>query len=424
MIACFMLSGASAQAQALIPPSPQSAAPAAPAAPTSTSTDQSPQPDTPPQAPSALPGSAPEGAHPATLPAKSAVQTIPMQQPSAERLKARKSSYRLKVQGTDWVDTKLVVAPGDSLTISASGDATLADGRKVTPDGSERGWKDLLRQFPDNSAPAGALVGRIGTEGASVPFAIGASKTVPVDTSGELFLRINASSDLTPDGSYSVSIDLNQHTRQAKAQAAVETTAALAISPTTFASIPRRVEDQDGHPGDMVNFALLGTAEQVQKAFQNAGWVQVDSNKQDAVVHGLMATLQHKAYLEMPMSTLFLFGRPQDFSYARADPITVAAERHHLRVWKTDQTVDGKPLWVGSSTHDVGFERDQRNNGVTHKIDPDIDKERDFIEQSFAAAGDLQSAAYVLPPHPLTEAHTATGGDFHSDGRLVVLNLK
>jgi hypothetical protein len=174
----------------------------------------------------------------------------------------------------------------------------------------------------------------------------------------------------------------------------------------------------------MVNFALIGTEDQVKKAFQNAGWVQVDATKQDAVVHGLIQTLQHQSYLEMPMSTLYLFGRPQDLSYARADPITVAAERHHLRVWKSAETVDGKPLWVGSSTHDIGFEKDQRNNGITHKIDPDIDKERDFIEQSFAAAGNLQAAAYVMPANPLTTAKTATGGSFQSDGRIVVLLLK
>lgn len=417
----WILALAGAPAQSLIPAQPQST----PASPTQSTQDAAGQSaGEQPAAESVLPGSAQQPAHPATTPAKAAVQTIPLQQPSAERLKARKSSYHVKVQGTDWTDARLVVAPGDSLTFTASGDVTLADGRKVTADGSARGWKDLLRQFPDNSAPAGALVGRIGSEAASVPFAIGANKTVPVTTSGELFLRINASSDLTPDGDYSVTIELGQHAQQAKAQTAAEKTAALAISPEIFASIPRRVEDQSGNPGDMVNFALLGTQKQVEQAFQNAGWVQVDSSKQDAVVHGLMATLEHKAYLEMPMSTLFLFGRPQDLSYARADPITVAAERHHLRVWRTDQTIDGKPLWVGSSTHDVGFERDQRNNGVTHKIDPEIDKERDFIEQTFAAAGDLQSAAYVLPPHPLTEAHTATGGDFHSDGRVVVLNLK
>jgi len=339
-------------------------------------------------------------------------------------LQARKNNYNVTVTGNDWVDSNLTVAPGDSITFTATGDVTLSDGRQVTADGSARGWKDLLRQFPDNSSPVGALVARIGTNAATVPFAIGAAKTLDVTSTGELYLRINVSSDLASTGSYAVTMKLSRQPEQAKNQAVTESSIPSAISPALFAAIPRRVQDQQGNLGDMVNFALIGSQEQVEQAFQNAGWVKVDSSNQDAVVHGLINTLQHKAYLEMPMSTLYLFGRPQDLSYARADPITVAAERHHLRVWKSSETVSGKTLWVGSSTHDVGFEKDQRNNGITHKIDPEIDKERDFLEQSFAAAGNLLAAAYVTPTEPLTTAKTATGGSFQSDGRIVVLTLK
>jgi hypothetical protein len=352
------------------------------------------------------------------------VQAIPLHKPTAASLQARKNRLSVTVTGSDWVDTQLIVAPGDSITFTATGDVTLSDGRQVTADGSARGWKDLLRQFPDNSSPVGALVARIGSNAATVPFAIGASKTLEVTSTGELYLGINVSSDLAATGSYAVTMKLSRQPEQAKEQASTEEKLAAAISPAIFAAIPRRVQDQQGNLGDMVNFALVGSQEQVEKAFQNAGWVSVDSNSQDAVVHGILETLQHKAYLQVPMSPLYLFGRSQDLSYARADPITVAAERHHLRVWKSPETVNGKPLWVGSCTHDIGFEKDQRNDGITHKIDPEIDKERDFLEQSFAAAGNLLAAAYVTPSEALTTAKTATGGSFQSDGRIVVLTLK
>jgi LssY C-terminus len=174
----------------------------------------------------------------------------------------------------------------------------------------------------------------------------------------------------------------------------------------------------------MVNFTLMGTDDQVIRAFAAAGWIAVDKTTQDAVVHGLLATLQHKAYVEMPMSTLYLFGRPQDLSYARAAPLEVAAIRHHLRLWKTTKMVGGKTVWVGSATHDNGFEQDQRNGGLTHHIDSNIDEERDFIEKSFAAAGVIANAAYVLPENPLRTANTATGGTFESDGRIVVMELR
>jgi hypothetical protein len=352
------------------------------------------------------------------------VQTIPLEQPSAARLQARKNNYNVVVTGSDWVDSHLTVAPGDSIVFKATGDVTLSDGRQVTADGSARGWKDLLRQFPDNNSPVGALVARIGSNAATVAFGIGGSKTLDVTSTGELYLRINVSPDLAATGGYAVTLKLSRKPVEAKEQAVAESNISSAISPAIFAAIPRRVQDQQGNLGDMVNFALIGSEDQVAKAFQNAGWVKVDSSNQDAVVHGLTQTLEHKAYLEMPMSTLYLFDRPQDLSYARADPITVAAERHHLRVWKSPETVNGKLLWVGSSTHDIGFEKDQRNDGITHKIDPEIDKERDFLEQSFAAAGSLAAAVYVTPTQPLTTAKTATGGSFQSDGRIVVLTLK
>ncbi|MGI8772295.1 MAG: LssY C-terminal domain-containing protein [Acidobacteriaceae bacterium] len=352
------------------------------------------------------------------------VQTIVLAAPNAAALAARKSSYTVKVSGDSWTDTAVVLAPGDRVVFTVTGAVTLADGRKATADGLARGWKDLLRQFPDPASPAGGLIGRIGSDPAVVPFAIGAAKSLDVTTSGELYLRVNASSDLSPQGSYDVSIKLSRQPETEKANAATAASFTAALSPAIFANIPRRVQDESKNPGDMVNYAILGTEDQVTRAFANAGWVKVDKTTQDAILHFLLSTLQKESYTEMPMSTLYLFNRPQDLSYARGDPIKVAAIRHHLRVWKTTQTVAGKPMWVGSATHDIGFEKDQRNGGVTHKIDPDIDLERDFIEQSFAAAGNLVAAAYVTPTDPLRTARTATGGEFHSDGRIVVLDLR
>jgi hypothetical protein len=370
----------------------------------------------------ALSGIACSQQQPAPTPAANGVQLIEMKAPDSGVLSSRKGSYTFKVPAGDWTDTGVTVALGDQLSFTATGSVTLSDGHASTPDGNARGWKDLVRQFPLNSANSGALIGRVGNGAASVPFLIGSSKQLDIPTSGKLYLNVNLSSDLTGDGSYSVTMKLSKS--QAAASPATAINLASSLSPQLFASIPRRVQDQQGNPGDMVNFAMVGTADQVQKAFTAAGWTTVDKTTQDAIVHGLLATLSHEAYTEMPMSILYLFGRPQDFSYARADPIAVAAIRHHLRVWKSTETIGGKPLWVGSATHDSGFEKDQRNGSVTHHIDPNVDEERDFIEQSFAGAGAITGAAYVTPTNPLKTALTATGGSFHSDGRILVMALR
>ena len=338
---------------------------------------------------------------------------------------AHKKSYDFTLKDSQWLDTGVSLAAGEVLKFAAAGEFSLGDLRAVGPDGVERGFRDLLRNFPLNSAKTGELIGRVSDMGASVPFAIGAQSDVTMPTSGRLFLRINASDDLAGTGEFKVKVNFPA---SAKAVPGGRITTGVEVSslvsPETFEDIPRRVSDKAGHHGDMVNYALIGTQTQVEAAFKAAGWVVVDKSVEDAVLHGLLATLSHEAYTEMPMSTLYLFGRPQDLSFARGDPLKVAMERHHLRVWKTDRMVGGAPLWVGSATHDVGFETDQRNGDVTHKIDPKVDGERDYLLQSFDAAGMFSSAAYVTPEGPLREAQTATGGSFSSDGRILVMALK
>lgn len=343
---------------------------------------------------------------------------------------AHKKSYDVTVKDAAWVDTGIDLASGEQVSFSAAGSETLGDGRAVGPDGLERGWKDLLRQFPLNQAKTGALIGRVSDVGASVPFAVGAGSTVTTPTRGRLFLRANVSDDLGGTGSYVVKVRFPEVAKVVAGPVAAEAPLARAealsevLRPALFGDIPRRVSDEAGNPGDMVNYALVGSEAQVKAAFAAAGWVAVDKSVGDAVLHGLLSTLSHEAYTEMPMSTLTLFGRPQDLSFARGDPLKVAAERHHLRVWRTEKTVAGMPLWVGSATHDIGFEKDQRNGKATHKIDPQIDDERTFLLESFDAAGVFSDAAYVTPADALVSARTATGGSFFSDGRIVVMDLK
>jgi hypothetical protein len=136
-----------------------------------------------------------------------------------------------------------------------------------------------------------------------------------------------------------------------------------------------------------------------------------------------MAT-QKEDSLQMPMSQLYLFGRVQDFGYEMAEPYAMVASRHHFRVWKTTATYNGQPIWAGAGTHDIGFEKDQRNGKVTHKIDPAVDGERENIGQSLLQAGRVKVLSYFTPSDPVLESKNATGGGFHSDGRVLVIFLQ
>ena len=81
----------------------------------------------------------------------------------------RKSSYEVTVGTTDWIDTGIPLNAGDTLHESASGTLTFADGHTAQADGGKALWRDLLREYPLPTAPAGALIGRVGSSEASVP---------------------------------------------------------------------------------------------------------------------------------------------------------------------------------------------------------------------------------------------------------------
>lgn len=189
--------------------------------------------------------------------------------------------------------------------------------------------------------------------------------------------------------------------------------------------LPRRVQAADGTPGDMVNLVMLGSRAQVEEATAAAGWKQVDRTVTEAAIRAAISVWQKKVYTEMPMSELYLFDRPQDYGFARAQPIKVVAERHHFRLWETDwKADDGETIWVGAGTFDAGFEEDKRTGSITHRIDPDVDKERDFIGETLNAAGRVTDRAYLMPLDPVRQATTAHGGPYHSDGRVLVILLK
>ena len=333
----------------------------------------------------------------------------------------RKLSFDINLPGeTHWLDTGVDVRAGDRLQLSTDGSIQFTTGEAAGPDGAARSWTNVLQSLPLNSAGLGAVIGRVGDSNTVVPFLVGAKKEVVVSRAGRLFLGINGQSDVSAAGAYKVKLQITPGSpaNAAKAEADIK------LASDLLDQVPRRVADRDGNPGDMVNFIIVGPEDKMREAFASAGWVQVDRTPAEGVLHAIIATTSKQAYTQMPMSELYLFGRPQDYGFAHAEPLEVVASRHHLRVWKAPFEVNGQPAWIGAATHDIGFEKDQRNGQTTHKIDPAVDNERDFVAASLTNTGAFSGSSYALPSSPVQDARTATGGSFHSDGRILILPLR
>src|SRR5262252_8516593 len=111
----------------------------------------------------------------------------------------------IQVTPADWVDTGVDLRAGDVVTISASG--TLPQGRAVGPAGQSRGFRDLIKAYPVNDGGFGALIGRIGSSDAAVPFLAGENKRLEVPRSGRLFLAINKTANDVVTGAFKASIE-------------------------------------------------------------------------------------------------------------------------------------------------------------------------------------------------------------------------
>jgi hypothetical protein len=349
---------------------------------------------------------------------------------------ANATAFQFDVDATkQWLDTKVDLRQGEKIRLSATGTITYPadkkhpDGRTFGPDGLARGFEDLIHEYAVPNAGHGSLIARLGSDDGAQPFAVGKNLEYEAPVGGRLFLGINQSlkdADAAT-GNFQVKVEVINPGLSTSAAIAIggpPETPVPFITPALLSKIPRRISDHEGNPGDMVNVFIIGSQAELEKVFSAAGWVHVDSTVQNTVMNALVDSFEKKDYLTMPMSILYLFGRPQDYGFAHAEPVRVAMSRNHLRAWKSPYLIDGRILWCIAATHDIGFERDQRNNGLTHKIDPSIDGEREYVNDTLSETGLVVQRAHVMPSDPLLTAKTATGGEFHSDGRILVLVLK
>jgi hypothetical protein len=185
--------------------------------------------------------------------------------------------------------------------------------------------------------------------------------------------------------------------------------------------LPPRVLNGEGRQGDMVNLLFIGQKEDLQTAFDSAGWVKPEHWKLKSAWHVIA---QRNHYVRQPMSRFFLFGRSQDYAYALPDPNAIVSRRHHIRIWKTGHEVDGNPVWAGAATHDVAIEVAKRGRLFNHRIDPDVDSERDFIGAKLSETPVTARESYVDGAEPVFKAKTASGQDYYSDSRILLVDMR
>ena len=176
--------------------------------------------------------------------------------------------------------------------------------------------------------------------------------------------------------------------------------------------------------GDPVNVGLVGSKEEIVRAFTKAGWDPADKITLATSIEIGLSVVLDRPDLDAPVSPLLFDGRKQDLAFE--DKVGKSAdERNHVRLWLTKQKgSDGRPLWLGSASFDrgVGFSHD--TGQITHHIGPDVDAERDLVIGDLLKAG-LISGSYEIPGVGATKTGRNGGGDpYYTDGKALVGVLK
>lgn len=192
------------------------------------------------------------------------------------------------------------------------------------------------------------------------------------------------------------------------------------IDESLFEKVPKFSETLIGSPMEPVGIVYLGSIEQIREGFKKAGWYESELPTVINTFEVYAAGFYDKPAPSATMTPSFLSARTQDISFSEPTDKNSVRQRHHTRIWKTDYKLEnGKEVWVSTASFD---ERIQMRGLIgTHKIDPDIDKERDYIVTELKSSVLDSYLVRVTEPHI---GRNSIGDEFFTDGKAIVLDLK
>jgi hypothetical protein len=193
--------------------------------------------------------------------------------------------------------------------------------------------------------------------------------------------------------------------------------------------VPQAVRDriEDLHPFldkpkgkpvvDLLNIAFLGSRADLDAAFSSAGWLPAEPLTRATFAKAYKAYTTMSGYGSAPVSLLQWRGRAPSVVYQKS--FNTLSQRHHVRVYPAGD-VDGRKLWLGAATHDVGIGFDPASLSFTHRVDFRIDREREKVATDLLFPSCAEQLGYV--PRPRLANLSAPAAI--TDGRILVLSLQ
>jgi LssY C-terminus len=174
--------------------------------------------------------------------------------------------------------------------------------------------------------------------------------------------------------------------------------------------------------GDPLNLVAVGNFAAILSGF-GARWDETEVISLKSCLQTFLAFSLGSRYRYSPVSALYVTGRAQDFALQKARQ--TINQRLHLRLWITPLRFEGKPVWIGQISRDIGVRFTHKTwNLTTHKIDPDVDDARDYVLDDLMESGRVSQVGYVPGVGAAERAvprHNLTGDPYFTDGLRAVV---
>jgi hypothetical protein len=188
------------------------------------------------------------------------------------------------------------------------------------------------------------------------------------------------------------------------------------------AHMPYRAYAQTSNrPSDLVNVMFIGSREQVASAFKSAGWTETKPPTLKSRLQGIRAVGESRGFGAAPMSSMLMDNATPDMAWQKG--LNDIAKRHHIRIWKRPETWDGHEVWIAAATRDVDFAYFRPGQTFTHRIDSNIDEERDKVAHDLEFTSCTGMVDLWQRSGSPRNTRNATGDLMYTDGRLAVIRM-
>ena len=161
------------------------------------------------------------------------------------------------------------------------------------------------------------------------------------------------------------------------------------------------------------------TDQDLIRLFNTAGWMLADNVNVFSLYKVAKAAIIKESYPQAPMTPDFWNSEVHNFGFEKETKDRNARTRHHARIWKTSfVTGDNKTIYVGTASFDSGIKW-----GITHKINPDIDTEREILFEDLLKTGMI--SRFRKEPFVEPQLGSNFSGDlFFTDGKIYTVFLE